>query len=172
MTDLEHLEISLLIKKMMDEYQGKEADYQLLIKAKLIELFTLLRRSTRSHADDGRNEKKLMEEVCNYIKMYYHEPLSLDEVSKIAGMSRSNFTAKFKQTIGKTFVEYRNEIRIKASHGLLRETDKKIITIANEVGFEDISHFIRTFKLLTRVTPSEYRKKQSDMAELTINLAV
>ncbi|MDN4522975.1 AraC family transcriptional regulator [Fictibacillus fluitans] len=164
LTGLEHLEISLLIKKMMNEYQGKEAEYQLLIKAKFIELFTLLRRSTRSHEVDVRStEVKWMEEVCSYINMYYNDPLSLDKMSKVAGMSKSNFTSKFKQTIGKTFVEYRNEIRIKASCDLLRETDMKIINIANEVGFDDISHFIRTFKQLTRVTPSEYRKKHSQV---------
>jgi AraC family transcriptional regulator len=47
-----------------------------------------------------------------------------------------------------------------AAKALLRETDKTVITIANEVGYSNPSHFARAFRKYTEQTPSQYRRQR------------
>ncbi|MDF2662966.1 MAG: AraC family transcriptional regulator, partial [Paenibacillus sp.] len=66
---------------------------------------------------------------------------------------------KFKQYNGKTFIEYRNEIRIRIAKELLAGTDGKILHIAQEVGFDDLSFFNKLFKQLEGISPGKYRQQ-------------
>ncbi|MNN72853.1 HTH-type transcriptional activator Btr [compost metagenome] len=75
----------------------------------------------------------------------------------MCGMSQTVFTGKFKQLTGRTFTEYRSELRIRASLRLLRESGAKIVDIAQDAGIGDVSHFNRLFKLHMGITPKEYR---------------
>jgi YesN/AraC family two-component response regulator len=61
--------------------------------------------------------------------------------------------------MGKTFTEYRNEVRIHSSLKLLRESDDKIIAVAENVGISDLSYYNKLFKKHTGLTPREYRVK-------------
>lgn len=159
----EQTEISMLLQKIVQEYNEKELGYMTLIKTRMLELFIFLSRcyDTRINplklkADD---HTKAIDQICKFINTYYDTHLSLDQVSKLSGMSKSSFTAKFKHTVGKTFIEYLNVIRIKASKELLIYTNEKIIYIANKVGFDDVSYFNRTFKQFTKMSPSHFRKE-------------
>ena len=64
----------------------------------------------------------------------------------------------FKAVTGFTLIEYVNLTRIKQAQRLLKETDHKIIDIAEAVGFESIGHFDRIFKKIAATTPMTYRK--------------
>lgn len=55
------------------------------------------------------------------------------------------------------FVSYLKTIRINEAKKLLEETDKKIIEISYLIGYEE-KHFMKTFKSVCGVSPSEYRK--------------
>lgn len=69
-------------------------------------------------------------------------------------MSVSTFKAKFKANTGRTFLEYRNDMRIMAAKRLLVQTELKMIDIAQEIGFEDVSLFNRTFRQWTGMSPA------------------
>jgi AraC-like DNA-binding protein len=55
-------------------------------------------------------------------------------------------------------VQYLNDLRIDHAKHLLETTDKQIIRISLDSGFNDLSHFNRTFKKIVGSSPSEYRK--------------
>lgn len=74
-------------------------------------------------------------------------------------MSQSSFGDNFNKYVGKTFTEYRNEVRINASLKLFRETDLNILSIAENVGIHDLSHFYKLFRQYTGMTPRMYRMK-------------
>ena len=82
------------------------------------------------------------------------EPLTLDAAATASGMSRRTFTNQFKARTGRTWLEYVNALRIERAQELLRETDRKVTSIAFQCGFEDLSTFYRAFKRITGNTPS------------------
>ncbi len=95
--------------------------------------------------------KQLLEEDCN---------ISLEDLSRKVGMSPNYFSATFKEKTGKTFIEYRTELKMKKATELLCQPVKSITDITFEVGYTDITHFTRTFKKHTGVTPSEFREQR------------
>lgn len=64
----------------------------------------------------------------------------------------------FKRHVGKSLVEYLTHIRIQKAKQLLIGGEWNIADVAEEVGFLDVKYFIKRFKKITGLTPSEYRK--------------
>ena len=79
-------------------------------------------------------------------------------VSNDVSMNYFVFSLTFKEYTGQNFVNYLKELRLKEAKKLLDETDKKVIEISTLVGYENEKHFMKTFKSIYGVTPSEYRK--------------
>ncbi|OMF24109.1 hypothetical protein BK133_23090 [Paenibacillus sp. FSL H8-0548] len=163
-----HLKLSLLegqevkqrIKRLTTEFNAKALGYQISIKALLIELLVYLSRSYDKRLISPAfhsNESKAIRQLCEFLEQHYAHPINLEKVCHMCGMSQTTFTGKFKQIVGKTFIEYRNEVRIQASLKQLRETDDKIIHIAESVGINDLSHFNKLFKHHLKMTPRQYR---------------
>jgi len=94
----------------------------------------------------------------NYINMNYAHDINLEKMSEMAGFNATYFSVLFKKEIGIGFVEYLINIRIKVAKRLLADTNKSILDICLEVGYNDIKHFTKQFKKITKLTPSEYRK--------------
>jgi len=92
-----------------------------------------------------------------------HPASNLDELAELINLNPQYFCRYFKRNIGKTITEYINEIRIEKAAQELLETDDKIITIAQNAGFDNTGYFIRRFKEEKGMTPSEYRKSQNSV---------
>ncbi len=107
--------------------------------------------------DDYRNRLKI-EQALEYINKHYQEDINMAMVSNDVSMNYSVFSLTFKEYTGQNFVNYLKEVRLKEAKRLLDETDKKIIEISLTVGYENEKHFMKTFKSIYGVTPSEYRK--------------
>ena len=73
-------------------------------------------------------------------------------------MNYSLFSYEFKQCTGKNFVNYLKELRIAEAKRLLATTDEKVIDISQQVGYDNEKHFMKIFKSICGVSPSEYRK--------------
>lgn len=123
-------------------------------------------RARFSPCDTGRLEpdratrKLLSTQICEYIdENTANNQLSVASVAKHFGFSVSYVSRIFKEEIGKTILEYLNGRRISLACELLRETNKSIEVIVNEIGYFDTSSFIRKFKKEVGTTPGEYRKQ-------------
>lgn len=84
---------------------------------------------------------------------------SLDEIAREVGVNASYFSRIFREETGKTFVAYRTDLRMKRAAELLDNLDKPVSVVALEVGYADMTHFIRVFKKYHAQSPSEYRKR-------------
>ena len=93
-----------------------------------------------------------------YVQKEFKETVSLKKAASIIHLSESAFCKFFKRTSGKTFSDYTNEIRIAHACQLLIETDKPIIEIANDSGFESLTYFNRVFLRKKKKRPGEYRR--------------
>lgn len=97
--------------------------------------------------------------VYKYLITHFTQPIKLEEVSALVGLTPTAFCRYFKERTKKTFVEYLNDMRIGHAKKLLIEGKMKIATICLEAGFNNLSHFISHFKKSTQMLPSEFQKK-------------
>lgn len=97
-------------------------------------------------------------ESINVIMQRYNEKLTIDELSAIAGLSRTAYIEKFKRVTGMSPRQFILRQRINVAKRLLATTEKSVTKIADEVGFFDTSHFIKAFTASCGMTPLEYRE--------------
>ncbi|SOZ40291.1 GlxA family transcriptional regulator [Cupriavidus neocaledonicus] len=87
------------------------------------------------------------------------EPLTLDTLAEKAGMSRRNFTRRFKEKTGTTVTQWLLNHRLTAARRLLETTDKGIDLVAELVGFGSAVSLRQHFTQALAVSPSAYRKQ-------------
>lgn len=108
--------------------------------------------------ETGKQVERRILSVCRYIHENYKQKIRLDDLASLAHMNTSAFCRFFKKVIGKTAIEYINELRINtASHELI-VSDKAINQLALDNGFLSLSQFNKLFKFYNQKTPSQYRK--------------
>ncbi len=117
--------------------------------------------------DDYKNKQKIQKAV-RYIQENYDRDLNMAVVSNFISMNYSLFSYVFKQYTGMNFVNYLKTIRINEAKRLLEKTDKKIIEISSLIGYENEKHFMKIFKSVCGVSPSEYRKN-AQVGKLNLN---
>ena len=91
----------------------------------------------------------------------YTESLTLSELGATYRKNEKYLGRLFKKEIGISFGDYVLSKRLKKAENLLKTTDEKIIEIALECGFNNISYFNRVFKEKNGISPSEYRDSKS-----------
>ncbi len=97
--------------------------------------------------------------VLRYIEENYFDAISLDSASEVVFLNKNYLSMLFKREVGTSFVTYLNHFRINKAKNLLRMQDFKVNEVADMVGFNDVSYFIRQFKNDVGCTPNEYREK-------------
>lgn len=97
--------------------------------------------------------------VFNYVKTNYKEDISLDEIADLVSMTVPSFCRYFKKITNKTFVQFVNEYRLVHASKLLAEKPISITEVCFESGFNNFSHFNKSFKAFTGQNPSEYRNQ-------------
>jgi AraC-like DNA-binding protein len=99
--------------------------------------------------------------VMAYVDARLGGPISLDDLAKVAGVSRFHFHRQFRKTVGVTPREYVLRARIDRAKGLLTESDLTVGEVSGAVGFADQSHFSNIFRRLTALTPRGFRNSMS-----------
>ncbi|WP_276391668.1 AraC family transcriptional regulator [Eudoraea chungangensis] len=95
--------------------------------------------------------------VFNYVRNQFKDDISLADIASIAGMTVPSFCRYFKKITNKTFIQFVNEYRLVHASKLLAEKPMSITDICFESGFNNFSHFNKSFKSFTGQNPSEYR---------------
>lgn len=96
--------------------------------------------------------------VKRYISNHYHESIGLEDLAKQVALSPKYLSEIFIQEEGVGIAKYLKDFRIKKAQYLLKETPKKIKQVGEEVGFNNYSYFIKTFRQSVGVTPDNFRK--------------
>ena len=97
--------------------------------------------------------------VYNFIGDNFKEHISLDEIADVVSMTVPAFCRYFKKTTGKTFTKLVNQYRIVHATKLLSESTMSITDICYECGFNNFSHFNKSFKEFTGKSASQYRNE-------------
>ncbi|MFD2257263.1 helix-turn-helix domain-containing protein [Luteolibacter algae] len=101
-----------------------------------------------------------LRKALNYIHSNFSEPLTLQDMAEMSGVSVSYFSMLMKHSTGMSFVNYLTGLRMDQACSLLRGSTENIMDICYGVGFNDYSHFSRKFKEITGYTPREFRQQK------------
>lgn len=93
-----------------------------------------------------------------YIMEHYADPLTLEEVSEIAGLVPNYFSSQFKKVTGDGFAHYLIGVRMDAAKRYLQQTNLPVSEIAGRVGYNDVKYFTKTFIKMNGIKPTVFRK--------------
>ncbi|EGT5042253.1 TPA: helix-turn-helix domain-containing protein [Clostridioides difficile] len=88
--------------------------------------------------------------------------ISSQEISKKVFYSSRHLNRLFNQCLGLSMKSFSRLVRINKSIKLLNNNKTSLMSICNELGFYDIPHFIKDFKIVCGITPQKYRANMSD----------
>lgn len=108
-----------------------------------------------------RSAHSVLRDVEKEIQNHYAENISLREMSQKFFINNAYLGQMFKKKYGVSFKDYLTDYRIKTAAKMLVNTDKKIISIAEEVGYKDSDYFVQKFIERMGCTPSKYRRDKS-----------
>lgn len=159
------MQVEGIFDEVLREYESREPEFELMIKALLLKLLVLVEREfQRDLAESGDRElydrhRDAIQSALRYIDENFQKDISLEEAARIALLSPSYLRYLFKQITHRTFTEYVQGLRIAKAIELLKtRKDMKIIDICYSVGYNSVSHFNRTFHQVTGVSPRAYRQ--------------
>lgn len=96
--------------------------------------------------------------IMDWIMANYYTTITVTKVAKEMGYNTDYLSYLFKKNTGVTFISYLNKIRIENSKSLLLHYNITIKEVAYSCGFVDEKYFMKYFKKLEGMTPSEYKK--------------
>jgi transcriptional regulator GlxA family with amidase domain len=115
---------------------------------------------TPLHIKLGPNQPKLTEAV-SLMEANIEEPISLEELSSLVGISRRQLERLFQKYLQCVPTRYYMELRLKRARLLLLQTDKPVIDIALACGFISATHFSKCYRDFYSIPPSEARRQKS-----------
>ncbi|MGG7144698.1 AraC family transcriptional regulator [Clostridium nigeriense] len=157
-----NIEIHDITCDLFDAINQKYSGYEFIVQGKLYELLGLI---IKNNFYSYNNVTKLKQsqilkfkKAINLIETSYSSDITLDDLSKAAGMSTKYLCRFFYRMIKKTPIEYLNYYRIEIACNKLTTTNLSVTDIAFSCGFNDLSYFIKAFKKIKGITPKKYRK--------------
>ena len=139
--------------------------------------FEIIRSNAQAFDEDKfkpRVYHKGLQVVCDYINNNYSEPMTIDNLAKMSGMSKYYFISSFKEFTGLTPMEYVIRFRLSKAKFYLEFSDYRIQDIAQKVGFNSTTAFTHTFTRYIGVTPSQYiktlNKSEDKLGTIKLNI--
>lgn len=120
-----------------------------------------VRQYEKPAPDEKRSEDETAEAVATakqYIDENFCEPINLDDLAELVGMTRFSLAKRFRQRFGISPYRYVCQVRIRQAQTMM-EQGLRPTEIAIEIGFFDQSHLARHFKRLCGMTPRQYRTR-------------
>lgn len=102
-------------------------------------------------------EQAFIQQAKEYIAKNYEKNISLTDISEHVYLNPSYFSRIFKQQCGINVVDYVNKVRVDVAKELLRNTNMKIVDVAEKVGFNSSGYFSNVFRRYTGGNPKDYR---------------
>jgi AraC-like DNA-binding protein len=127
----------------------------MLLTARFVEI-----ASDRKHsrADVGARARRRAVEAALWIDEHSHEEVDLERMAKEVGLSSFHFLRMFASVLGVTPHQYLVGSRLRHAAALLADEGRSITEVALDVGFGDLSNFVRTFHRAAGASPGAFRR--------------
>jgi AraC-like DNA-binding protein len=114
-------------------------------------------RSPKPMTASLRDRRRAVETAL-WIDAHSHRPINLDDAAAQAGISPFHFLRLFSDVLGVTPHQYLVRSRLRHAARRLADDDSPITDIAYDVGFNDLSNFVRTFHRAAGASPQKFRR--------------
>ena len=118
--------------------------------------YNLLKINGISYEHSHREEARIRQ-IYGYVEQHYQREIDVQTVADLANLTVPSFCRYFKKITQMTFTDFVNEYRIKQASKLLVQK-QSVTDVCYRSGFNNLSHFTKTFKAVTGKTPREYKK--------------
>lgn len=151
------------LKELEERAFGYEANVLSDLSSLLMHLVRCYdqKETAPSPSESGKRGGSFFDSILEYMDAHADEPLQVQDLADKCGMSYSNFAKTFKEQHGRSCKEYLEYIRISKAEELVLYSNYDLSYIAQEVGFADTSHMIRTYKKFKHETPGQARRSFS-----------
>lgn len=116
--------------------------------------------------DEGNVESQSAEEIVHsaisYLQEHYMEDIDIGNLAKKYGFTSAYLTKLFNRYADESPLKYLTRIRINEARKLLLDPSLSIRQVGEMVGYPDQFHFSKTFRKLTGLNPSAYRKQENE----------
>ena len=155
------LSIIKQIIAVQDRTSSKELATSSLLQMLWLEIYENADiKYTEYRTNDSASSQARLQLMMQYMHQNYMHNISLDDIAGHAGISKSTVLNLFHKYLHIAPINYLISYRLNEAAQLLSKTEKKINTISNETGFNNVDYFCRLFKKHYHATPTEYRKKK------------
>ena len=159
--DREDGSIAALIQNIVAEYENRQEMYMLAVQSGIHSLLIAIARRVgklnRIQKEKHTDLSLSFYHILEYIDTHSSEQLEVQKLAEMCHMSYSNFARLLRENYGRSCKEYIQYIRLNKAQDLLLNSDFDLDYIAQETGFFDCSHFIRTYKKWRGITPKQER---------------
>jgi AraC family transcriptional regulator len=109
----------------------------------------------------GGLAKPQLQRLLDYIDSFLEQHLTLDQLARLAGLSRFHFLRAFKHSTGTTVHRYVLSRRIWRAQELLVKPGSSLVEVASATGFSNQSHFTAVFTARNGISPGAYRARSA-----------
>lgn len=139
------------------EARGPESSHEAAMVGHLyLFLSCMMQQAQQCDSRIGSTSSQYVHGAIKYIQFNYSHNISIDDIAKAVGVSRSHLYRLFMSNVGQSPIDYLTSYRIEEACNLLRDSKLSIAEIAVSVGFFDQFYFSRVFKKTKGVPPSRY----------------
>ena len=145
-----------LAARMYKEFSERDEFSALALESISNEL--LIAASRQYHKKAERRPPQWLENIKEFLQENFPAPPGLNELAKAAGVHPTHLARVFREFENCTAGDYVRQIRIENARRMIISTNKPLVEIALDTGFADQTHFTRSFRRITGMTPTEFRK--------------
>jgi len=146
---------------MNKEHNERKDYWDSMVAGKIFDMLVLLYRSAPRMfpASNSKAGQSTIFEIQNYIVSHIGDDLTLTEIADRFYINKFHLSHIFKEITGYNLKEYIVLERISRAKDMLLNSSSSVADISESLGFNNTSHFIRTFKSMEKLPPNQYRKK-------------
>ena len=119
----------------------------------------------RSAPVTARDRRRAVDSAA-WIEAHSDRPIDLSDAAAEAGVSTFHFLRLFAAVLGVTPHQYLVRLRLRHAARLLAEDDRDVTAIAYDVGFNDLSNFVRSFHRAAGLSPLKFRQGSRGMRKI------
>ncbi|MBC8008545.1 MAG: helix-turn-helix transcriptional regulator [Burkholderiales bacterium] len=158
-SEREHPALVAAVRRLIAEHQEKGEHWREAVRALVCEIMILVRRTAGGKAAASpRNEYDRLAPALQMMARDYGEPLRVDALAKRCGLSEPHFRRLFVATMGRSPMDYLNNLRLHMAAAQLRTSSRSVLEVSLAAGFGTLSSFNRLFRRKFEQSPREWRK--------------
>lgn len=161
------IDIGRIFSDCIEETQKNLYGFDILVRTRIYELLIRMLRfwqqqgfciDSETFEEDGRYD---IHNITEFIDAHLTDGISVEDIARHCGMSYSYFAKKFRELYGRSCKEYMEAMRLFKVEEFLMFTEFDLNYIAQETGFSDCSHMIKSFRSSRGITPKKFRQNRA-----------